>query len=256
MLTGKTVIVTGSTTGIGKAIAQECIAQGAHVLIHGRDAERGVAVANQLGPNARFHQDDLADPAAANRIVNAALEHFGRIDCLVNNAARVVRSDIRSTSVDLFENVMAINVRAPLLLVQAALDQLQQNQGVVANIGSVNGLGGERNLLAYSISKGALLTLSKNLADALGTARIRFVHFNVGWVLTENEYEYKLADGLSEDWPTQLPTHEIPAGRMTRPEEIANVVTFWLSDKSVPFSGTVMELDQFPFEGRNPTREE
>ena len=70
------------------------------------------------------------------------------------------------------------------------------------------------------------MTLSKNLANALGAERIRLVHFNVGWVLTENEYQYKLADGFPENWPDQLGPIEIPSGRMTRPEEIASVVSF------------------------------
>jgi len=254
LLRDKVVIVTGSTTGIGQAIAETCIHEGARVLIHGRDHERGTALAKKLGPNAAFHADNLADPAAPQRIVEAAIAQFGRIDALVNNAAWVQRSDIHSTTCEMFDGLIAINVRAPFLLIKAALPHLTDSRGCVANIGSTNSLGGERNLLAYSVSKGALLTLSKNLADALGPAHVRFVHFNVGWVLTENEYETKLKDGLPAGWPDKLTEIEIPSGKMTTPQQIASVVSFWISDRSQPFSGTVMELEQYPFEGRNPTR--
>ena len=253
-LQDKVVIVTGSTTGIGRAIAERCVAQGARVLLHGRDAERGARLVAELGEQARFHRDDLADPAAPGRIVEAAGNAFGQIDVLVNNAAWVVRSDLSSTDAARFDQVMAINVRAPMLLIQAALPHLKRTRGCVANIGSLNGLGGEKNLLAYSVSKGGLETLSKNLANVLAAENVRVFHFNVGWVLTENEYHYKLADGLPADWPSRLDTNEIPSGRMTKPEEIAAVVSFWISDQSRPFNGTVMELEQFPFAGRNVTR--
>lgn len=255
MLQDKVVIVTGSTTGIGKAIARQCVEQGGRVVVHGRDQERGEAFCKELGDRATLVCADLADPRAAERIIAAAVDRFGRLDALVNNAAWVVRSDLDSTTTELFDGVMAVNVRAPMLLIKAARLHLRDAQGCVVNIGSVNALGGERNLLAYSASKGALLTLSKNLADALASERIRFVHFNVGWVLTENEMQYKIDDGLPTDWPSQLGPLEIPAGRMTRPEEVASVVTFWISDRARPFSGTVMELEQYPFAGRNPTRE-
>lgn len=253
-LAGKVVIVTGSTTGIGEAIARQCHAEGASVLLHGRDRQRGEQLRQELGERVAFHADQLTDPAAGERVVKACLEAFGRVDVLVNNAASVARSDIDSTTVELFDEIMAINVRAPLRLIQAALPHLRSSHGCIANIGSLNSLGGERNLLAYSISKGALLTLSKNLANDLAPQHVRVVHFNVGWVLTENEYQVKLRDGLPEGWPEMLSETEIPSGRMTRPEEIASVVAFWISDRTRPFSGTVMELEQYPFEGRNVTR--
>ena len=228
LLDDKVILVTGSTTGIGRSIARTCVREGARVLIHGRDQQRGAQLADELGEAAHFVQDDLADPAAAMRLVAAVVERFGRLDGLVNNAARVVRSDLATTDVALFDNVIAVNVRAPLFLIRAAVPHLEKTQGCIANIGSVNGFGGERNLLAYSVSKGALLTLSKNLADALAARQVRLFHFNVGWVLTENEYHYKLADGLPGDWPEQLGPDEVPSGKMTTPEQISEAVCFWL----------------------------
>ena len=106
--------------------------------------------------------------------------------------------------------MIAINVRAPLLLIQAAVPHLKARAGCVLNIGSINGYCGEANLLAYSISKGGLMTLSRNLADALGRDGVRVNHFNVGWVLTPNEYQVKIADGLPPDWPERVPQDQGP----------------------------------------------
>ncbi len=255
LLEDKVVLVTGSTTGIGEAIARRAIAEGARVLIHGRDAERGEALVKTFAGRAVLHVDDLADPASAPRLVEAALANFGRLDAVVNNAAWVVRSTLENTDAALLDKVMAINVRAPLLLIQAALGALVRSQGSVLNIGSLNGYCGERNLLAYSLSKGALMTMSRNLADALGLKRVRVNHFNVGWVLTANEYQYKLADGLPPDWPQHIDRQTAPIGRLMKPEEIAALAVHWISDESRPISGSVIDLEQYPLVGRNPSKE-
>ena len=164
----------------------------------------GEALVAELAGRAALHVDDIADPAAPARMVAAAIKAFGKLDALVNNAATVERSNLANTDAALFDEMMAINVRAPLLLIQAASPHLKQTKGCVLNIGSINGYCGEANLLAYSISKGGLMTLSRNLADALGRDGVRVNHFNVGWVLTPNEYHVKIADGLPADWPERV----------------------------------------------------
>lgn len=251
-LKDKVILVTGSTTGIGRAVAVRCVEEGAKVVVHGRDRTRGKQVASSLGDRAVLVVEDLTDPAAPQRIVHAALAAFGRLDAIVNNAAFVVRSDIHSTTVELFDRVMATNVRAPLLLIQAALKALEEARGCVVNIGSLNGYCGQENLLPYSISKGALLTLSKNLGDTLHRHHgVRVNHVNVGWVLTENEYRYKMEDGVDPDWPEKLTKMVAPCGRLLTPEEVARMLVFWISDESWPISGSVVDLEQFPFLGRN-----
>ncbi len=254
-LAGKTVLVTGSTTGIGEAIARRCVDAGASVMLHGRRRERGDALAAELGERAACHIDDLADPDAAPRLVAATHAHFGRIDALVNNAALTTRSNLDTTDAAMFDTVMAVNLRAPALLARAALSHLRTAGGIILNIGSINGYCGEANLLAYSMSKGGLMSMSRNLADALGPEGIRVIHLNVGWVLTENEYALKQREGLEADWPHHLPRSIIPSGAMTSPQQVAAVATFWLSDESRPISGTVMDVEQFPVIGRNPPKE-
>jgi len=254
-LDDKTIIVTGSTTGIGEAIARRCVAEGAQVLLHGRDRPRGESIVAELGSTAALHIDDLEDPAAPGRIVDAALSAFGKIDGLVNNAAWVVRSNLASTNAELFDRVMRINVRAPLLLIQAAVEHLKQTEGSIVNIGSVNAYTGEPRQLDYSISKAGLMTMSRNLANTLANDRVRVTHFNVGWVLSPNEYRLKISEGLPENWPQTRSGEEVPSGRMTQPENIASHAAFWLSDQSRPISGSVLELEQFPVIGRIPLKE-
>lgn len=254
-LKDQVIVVTGSTAGIGEAMARRFIAEGASVLIHGRDKDRGQALAAELGRKAAFHADDIADPLAPDRLVAAALKAFGKIDSVVNNAAWIVRSNIAKTNAEFFDKVMATNVRAPLLMIKASLPHLQATRGAVLNIGSINGYCGEANQLDYSISKGALITLSRNLADSLGMSGVRVNHFNVGWVLSPNEYKLKMSEGLPADWPTTLPKSAAPAGRMTMPEDIAAAAVYWVGHESRPISGTVLELEQYPMIGRNPVKE-
>ncbi len=253
-LLDKVILITGSTTGIGEAIARRAVEEGARVLVHGRDEARGRALVEQLAGRAELHVDNIADPAAPARLVAAAIKAFGKLDTVVNNAASVERSNLATTSVALFDKIVAINLRAPLVLIQAALPHLKATQGCVLNIGSINGYCGERNLLAYSMSKGGLMTMSRNLADALGPEGVRVNHFNVGWVLTPNEYQVKIADGLPPDWPDRLDPTVAPAGRLIKPQEIAAASIYWIGDESRPISGTVLELSQYPVIGRNPPK--
>ncbi len=253
-LKDKVIIVTGGTSGIGQAIAERCVAEGARVLVHGIAREDGQAVVKRLGAATALHLDDLADPASAGRIVAAALAAFGRIDAVVNNAAIVARSNLASTSADFFDRMMAVNVRGPLLLIQAAFSQLKANEGCVLNIGSINAHSGQANLLAYSVSKGALQTLSRNLANAHCKDRVRVNHLNVGWVLTDREYAHQIEHGMAADWPERVPAEFAPSGRLMKPEEIAAAAVYWLGDESRPVSGAVVELEQYSVIGRNPDK--
>jgi NAD(P)-dependent dehydrogenase (short-subunit alcohol dehydrogenase family) len=253
-LQDKVSLVTGSTTGIGEAIARRAVEEGARVLVHGRDEARGRKLVEQLAGRAELHVDNIADPAAPARLAAAAINAFGKLDAVVNNAASVERSNLANTDAALFDKIIAINLRAPMLLIQAALPHLKATKGCVLNIGSINGYCGEANLLAYSMSKGGLMTMSRNLADALGPEGVRVNHFNVGWVLTPNEYQVKIADGLPPDWPERVESAVAPSGRLIKPEEIAAASVYWLGDESRPISGTVLELSQYPVIGRNPPK--
>ena len=256
-LQNKVIIVTGSTTGIGKAIALRCVAEGARVVIHGLEQNLGDDVVKTIGKEkAALHIEDISAAGSPQRLVNKALDAFGKIDAVVNNAALVVSSDIQSTDEAFFKNVLNINTFAPFLLIQSALPHLKKTKGCVLNIGSVNAWSGEPNLLAYSVSKGALMTMTRNLGDALHReAGVRVNQINPGWVLTENETQRKKDHGLPTDWYTKLSKVYAPAGRILKPEEIAAAAIYWLADESGPISGQVVDLEQHPFIGRNPPKD-
>jgi len=155
-----------------------------------------------------------------------------------------------------WKKIFRINSIAPLMLIKAALPALEKNRGAVLNIGSVNAYSGEPNLLAYSVSKGALMTLTRNLGDSLHRENgVRVNQINPGWVLTETERERKKKHGLAEDWYKDLPRVYAPAGRILWPEEIAAASIYWLADESGPISGQVVDLEQHPFIGRNPPKD-
>jgi NAD(P)-dependent dehydrogenase (short-subunit alcohol dehydrogenase family) len=256
-LAHKTIIVTGSTMGIGAAIARRLHAEGAKVLIHGLEEPLAQALAESLGgERCAVHIDDLSDPQAPQRLIEAALHAFGPLDGLVNNAAIVATGNIDSTDAALFDRMLAVNTRAPLLLIKAALPHLAKTKGSVVNIGSVNAHCGEPNLLPYSIAKGALMTLTRNLGDTLHREHgVRVNQVNPGWILTEAEQARKIEQGLPEDWPAHLPSQLAPAGRLFKPEEIAEAALFYLSSACGPVSGSVLEMEQYPLIGRNPPKD-
>lgn len=252
-LKDKVIIVTGSTTGIGKAIAKRCVAEGAKVVLHGLEQDLGEEVLAEIGTeHSVFHQEDITSETCPDNLVNLAVKTFGKIDAVVNNAALVIASDIHNTDRTFFQKVLDINTIAPFLLIQKALPELIKSKGCVLNIGSINAWSGEPNLLAYSVSKGAIMTLTGNLGDSLMREYgVRVNQINPGWVLTERESERKKLHGLSDTWYEELPSIIAPSGRILRPEEIAAACIFWLSDESGPVSGQVLTLEQHPMIGRN-----
>jgi NAD(P)-dependent dehydrogenase (short-subunit alcohol dehydrogenase family) len=254
-LPGKVIIITGSCTGIGKAIAIRSVAEGARVIIHGLEKEWGEAVAGELGEKAALWIEDITLPGAPQRLINLALERFGKLDAVVNNAALVYSSDIHTTDLELFRRILEVNLLGPYEMIRAALPELSRTGGSVLNIGSVNAWCGEPNLMAYSVSKGALMTLTRNLGDTLHREHgVRVNQINPGWVLTEKEAERKRQHGLSKDWYRDLPPEFAPSGRILLPAEIAAAAVYWLADESGPLSGQVSDLEQHPFIGRNPPK--
>lgn len=255
MGTQRTALVTGSVTGIGRAVVQALIDDGWDVVVHGPRLEEASAAAGELGALGAV-AGDLADPNVPRRIVAAAASLGGGLQGLVNNAADTRRSNLESVDAPTFDHVMAVNVRAPLLLIQAALPNFRAaGWGAVVNVGSVNAHCGQRDLLVYSMSKGAMTTMTRNLSDTYGPQRIRVNQVNPGWTLTENEHALRMREGFPADWPERLPTWSAPSGRLLLPEEIAAIVALFMSDRVGPVSGTVLDAQQFPMIGRNPSKD-
>jgi NAD(P)-dependent dehydrogenase (short-subunit alcohol dehydrogenase family) len=249
-LKDKAIIVTGSTLGIGAAIARRIVAEGGKVLVHGLEEDAGSKLVAEIGDAAALCIENLEVVEAPARIAAAARDRFGRIDGIVNCAALVARSTIDTTDAGFFDRMIAVNLRAPLLLIRAAIEDLRKSRGSVLNIGSVNAYGGESTLLAYAISKGGLLTMTRNLADGLAADGVRFNQINPGWILTEREDHFQREGGQPEGWYKMQPKSVTPSGNLIMPETIAAGCIYWLSDESRPVTGSVVELEQFPFLGR------
>ena len=247
---GKNVIITGSTRGIGEATARLMAERGASgILVTGRHTERGKRVATELeqaGTRAHFVQADLQDPDACRHIFTEAASLFGDIHCLVNAAALTSRGSIFDTSVELWDQQMAINVRAPFILTQACAHHMVKKNiaGTVVNVLSVVASGGLPFLTPYSTTKGALSTFTKNVAYALMRHRIRVNGLNLGWADTPAEHEIqKTFHGAGEDWLEKAEA-SLPFGRLIKPDEAARVIAFLASEESGMMTGALIDFDQ------------
>jgi NAD(P)-dependent dehydrogenase (short-subunit alcohol dehydrogenase family) len=254
-LKDKVVIVTGSTQGVGEGIARRFVAEGAKVLLHGLEQDLGQRVLRDLQPHAALHVSDLTRAESAEEMIEVCLRHFGRIDGLVNNAAKPLRATLEQTDAATFDFVINLNLRAPLLLIRAALPYLKATSGAILNIGSVNAYCGAANLLPYSISKGGLMTLTRNVADALCYEGVRVNQLNLGWVLTENEKRLMEEGGHPPDWWKNPPRDGAPTGQLMTPDQVATAAVYWIGDESRPVTGSVLELNQYPIIGRNSVKE-
>lgn len=247
---GKIAVVTGAAQGIGEATARLLAERGAAGLVLvDRRAEQGEAVARSLnaaGTKAIFVEADLADPEAVARVIPTADKAFGRVDILANIAGLTDRGTILDTDLALYDKMFAINVRAPFFLMQDAIKVMQRErtEGTIVNILSVNAYIGSPNLAAYSASKGALMTLTKNTANAVNMLRIRVNGIILGWADTPGEHEtLKKFHDAADDWLQQAePTR--PFGKLIKPEDVARLVAFLGGPESAPMTGSCVEYEQ------------
>ncbi|MDE0110999.1 MAG: SDR family oxidoreductase, partial [Albidovulum sp.] len=191
-LDNKIAVVTGGTQGLGAAVARRFAESGIEGIVTcGRTAEKGKAVAEEIesssGIAVRFVKADLASVEDCRSVIAAADAEFGRLDILVNAAAITDRGNIVDTSQELFDRMMAVNVRGPYFLIQEAVKVMirESIEGSIINIGSVSALAGQPFISAYCTSKGALATLTRNTAFALLRNRIRVNQLNIGWMASD-----------------------------------------------------------------------
>lgn len=263
-LDNKIAVVTGGTQGLGAAIARRFAEAGVAGLVTcGRNAGKGETVAAELadtfGIPVHFVAADLAVVEDCRNVIAAADAAFGRLDVLVNAAGVTDRGDLIHTSPELFDRMMAVNVRAPFFLMQDAAKIMirEGTEGAMVNIGSTSAMAGQPFIAAYCTSKGALATLTRNTGFALLRNRIRVNQLNIGWMASEGEdriqREYHQAD---DDWLAKAAAEQ-PFGRLLAPEEVARAVTFLASDDAGMMTGSVVHFDQsvwgaYPFAPPTP----
>lgn len=249
-LKGKYAVITGGTQGLGEAIAIRFAEAGAAgLVITGRNAARGEAVRARLetlGVKAVFVAADLADTAAAQAVIDAADAAFGRIDVLVNAAGLTDRGTILDTSIERFDELFAVNVRAPFFLTQGAVKIMvrEKIRGSIINIQSMSAHGGQPFLSVYSASKGALATLTRNLGHALVKHRIRVNGLNIGWMHTPGEERVMRQYHGAEDGWLDAAAASRPFGRLIDPAEVARACLYLASDESGLMTGSNIDFDQ------------
>jgi NAD(P)-dependent dehydrogenase (short-subunit alcohol dehydrogenase family) len=249
-LQDKICVITASTQGMGEGIGRMFASEGATVIISGRNADKGQALVQSIiadGGKAMFQKCDVTVEADCRGLIDAVVKAYGRVDVLVNNAGDSSRCTIEDCTTELWDHLFELNVRGAFVCSQQFFKYNKDRKaGAIVNIGSVNAYIGEPALLAYSASKGALMTFTKNLASYLGKYRIRVNQLNVGWTDTPNEHVVKTTiEGKGADWLEEAAKTR-PFGRLLVPKDIAYAATYFASDESCCISGSVLDLEQHP----------
>src|SRR5204863_1379191 len=196
---------------------------------------------------ADYFDGNLTSEEVCRGLIRFAVERFGGLDILVNNAADTGRGDLEHIAVARWDAIMTVNLRAPFILLREAIAPMRaRGGGSIVNIGSVLAYVGEPKLGAYSVSKGGLMTLTKNAASLLNRDRIRVNQINVGWTLTEGERRIKREqEGKGEEWIEQAIATR-PFGRLLAPQDIAYAAAYFASSESEYVTGSVLDLEQYP----------
>lgn len=249
-LRGKVMLLSGASRGVGECVARLAVERGAAGLaLVGRDTKTGEKLAaelEELGTRTIFITADLGEADEPSRIVGVVDETFGVVHGLLNSAAVTDRGSVWNTTTEMFDAMMAVNVRAPFMLIQECA-KIMKREGVpgsVVNIGSVTGHGGDVNLTHYAISKGALHTLTRNCAYSLMRDRIRVNLLNPGWMDTPTEDATQRRWHNAQDGWLQRAESEQPLGRLIKPDELARTILFLLSDESGLMTGAIIDFDQ------------
>jgi NAD(P)-dependent dehydrogenase (short-subunit alcohol dehydrogenase family) len=260
-LSGKIAIVTGGTQGLGEAIARLFAERGAAgIVICGRNAERGERVASEIsstGCPTVFVRADLTKVADSRDVVAKADERFGRVDALVNAAALTDRGNIFDTTEERYNEIFDANVRGPFFLIQESVRIMRREKiaGSIVNIQSMSAHGGQPFNIAYCASKGALATLTRNVAHSLLKFRIRVNGLNIGWMSTPGEdHIQKTYHGAKDGWLEEAVKAK-PFGRLIDPKEVARACAYLCSSESGLMTGSNIDFDQMVLGTSDPPLE-
>lgn len=236
-LRGKVALVTGSTRGIGRSIAQTLTEAGARVAVVGRDLAKARAAAAEIGPDAKGFACDVADTAQVTALVADVEAAFGTLDILVNNAGLTKDNVIMRLKDDDWDAVIDANLRGAFATIRAASrGMMKRRSGRIINISSVVGVIGNRGQANYAASKAGLIGLTKSVAKELASRNILCNAVAPGFIATD------MTAALGPE-QTQALESQIPLARLGRPEDIASAVAFLASDHAAYITGQVLVVD-------------
>ena len=242
-LKDKAILLTGGSTGLGFAMDDRILREGAHVVFTGRDTELGMQAEGSLGEagEAWFVQADAADLSAVELSIDFTVSRLGGIDVLVNNAGVGVVARLVDTPVEDFDSVMAVNVRGCYLYARAAYHHLRRSRGCIINVSSDAGVVGEQSIGVYSVSKAAVIMLSNMLALDGGPEGVRSNCICPGDIVPGMRHMVRPGTDAREDDPSEWPIP--PIGRLGTADDVANAAVFFASDESSFCNGAVLLID-------------
>ncbi len=236
-LTGRVALVTGSTRGIGRAIAASLVECGARVAVTGRDKSTADRVSGELGGGARGFGCDVADTSAVTQLISEVEAAFGSLDILVNNAGVTRDNVVMRLKDDDWDAVIDANLRGPFAAIRAASrGMMKRRWGRIINISSVVGLIGNKGQANYAASKAGLIGLTKAVAKELASRNILVNAIAPGFIETE------MTDAMTPEARSGL-TEMIPLERLGKPADVAAAVAFLASDHAAYITGQVIVVD-------------
>lgn len=241
LLGGRTIIVTGAATGIGQAFALACIAHGAHVVVADMGpADETMDLIQRAGGQAMYVRADVSDDTSTQAMAAAAMERFGRIDGLINNAAyfrEVKLTDFEAIDPAQWDRIFAVNVKGVWNCCKAVMPAMRtQGSGAIVNIASVVAVAGQPGYLHYVATKGAVLSMTKGLAKEVGQHGVRVNCIAPGFVITD----------ATKNRPIEWQQSFLKAraiGREQRPDDLVGTAVYMLSDLSGFVSGQTLVVD-------------
>jgi 3alpha(or 20beta)-hydroxysteroid dehydrogenase len=237
-LDGRTIIVTGGTRGMGEAIVHGIVEGGGNVVFGGRDVASGIRIAKELGAHARYVQHDASSAADWTTIVETALQAFGAVNGLVNNAGILGKTPFDDIDYDLVRDLFATNQLGVILGIQNVVPALRKaGGGSIVNIGSVGATKAFAGIAAYTGTKAAVAAISRSAAVELAGDNIRVNTVHPGPIATK-----MLEDSMGAD-AHKISASVTPMGRVGQPSEIAAPVIFLLSDDSSYMTGAELAVD-------------
>lgn len=245
-LAEKVVVVTGAAQGIGFGCARMAALEGASIVLGDIQKEGGEESASKIrseGGTAVFHQTDVTDESQCAALVEAAIKNFGALHGLINNAGWFPRATLEETTNELWDKVLNVNLRGAFYVSKHAAPRMRAaGGGSIVNMGSVCGIQGLPNLVAYAAAKGGLLSMTRTLAGALAADRIRVNYLIPGWIATEGELAIQKGEGRDAA-ALEAQGKKLPLGRMQTAQDAAYAAVYLLSDESSQVTAAILNVD-------------